>query len=667
MDDGAQAGCIWMPYNLQYSFGFRHWLNYLQYCWFYTVPSAQILLDWYRGCRVGEASNPGPPGTEFIITGQNVCSTNAFLTDGRLQDFQDDVCAFTETAATTATMDRAAKRMMRQRRHMVATEPSGLRHFSDGRICPTKGTADGVMLSCRHPVRALTAPVSPEATESRRIVDAICYSDTGPIYIGGIYGWHQGHPDALAKTDRLLLELAARASTMKIPAVILGDFNHVAQQLPCWEELESKGWSDAAMVQSSRDGVPPGNTYLECSRLDAIIMNRLATMAFTRFWLSPVPEGDHRRTFASFDWSSIPSGIRTWSQSADLRMSDIPAAALRASTPSVLQLAHVDDLCSTGRVSEAWDNWCQAFHHVADTASYDTNGCPLPRRFRGHGAGKFRTIATRDQLPRFGRHGDRPGNVGFTSMLLRQRLRQRRRLEALQAQYKGRDRLAPGDPQRIRVHEAIGATWSAILRSTGFEGGFPLFCKQQLDFLLPEEPSPQVVTELKNVLAAKEGEWRSQTTKYRRQLDKAFFDADWQAGAPKFFSAIRPPGLPPVDSLDVPVQLSVRRLRSVHKGHAIFMLDDDDLQLVRIGSTWRQGEAIGHVASVAEGRVQVRMTAGSFHTGAITAGWVVTAPQAVNRLAAEYWSGYWNAPEAPGMFGWSAAGPPQPIPTSAGF
>ena len=141
MDDGAQAGCFWMPHSNSYSYlGLQHRYNYMQYLWSVATSYACDTFDWYRGQRVGEASNPGPYPTEFTVTGQNICSMNAFLSDGRLQDFQDDICVFTETAATAVTLDRAAKRIMGQRRHMVATGPSALRSFSDGRTCVGKGT-----------------------------------------------------------------------------------------------------------------------------------------------------------------------------------------------------------------------------------------------------------------------------------------------------------------------------------------------------------------------------------------------------------------------------------------------------------------------------------------------------------------------------------------------
>ena len=84
----------------------------------------------YAGFRVGEAKNLGP----LSITGLNVQSLSAFVSDRRVLSSTANVCVFSETAATADVLDGARKLLHSKGQRMVATEACPKRSFSESHL-----------------------------------------------------------------------------------------------------------------------------------------------------------------------------------------------------------------------------------------------------------------------------------------------------------------------------------------------------------------------------------------------------------------------------------------------------------------------------------------------------------------------------------------------------
>ena len=145
----------------------------------------------FLGQRIGEAEKPGP----FTVSGLNVQCLNAFVDDGRFTSSTSDVVVFSETAATNFVNVKACKAARRRKCHYKHGSDVNRRDFVDGRICETKGTAQGVGILSKLPLRNPRQDWDSGIWNSARVVDTIVVTDCGPIRIFGMYGLHQTLPD----------------------------------------------------------------------------------------------------------------------------------------------------------------------------------------------------------------------------------------------------------------------------------------------------------------------------------------------------------------------------------------------------------------------------------------------------------------------------------------
>ncbi|OLQ00466.1 hypothetical protein AK812_SmicGene16871 [Symbiodinium microadriaticum] len=246
----------------------------------------------YHGMRVGEAKNPGPPGC-MRVSGLNVQSLNCFLDDKRILSGQSDLLICSETCATSFVEQKATKILHAAGRHVAFGKAVDKRVFKDGRDCNTKGQAKGVAICSACPIRKCHQPWSDESWSTSRVSDCYILTQNGQVRVFAVYGYRQGFPDFQIKNETLLREVLARASTVDIPCLIVGDLNCDLQSLQIWPDMQQTGWKDAALVQAAWDQDLPDYTFKE-SRLDYILFNAKAASAFRGFNVSAVPETDHR-------------------------------------------------------------------------------------------------------------------------------------------------------------------------------------------------------------------------------------------------------------------------------------------------------------------------------------------------------------------------------------
>ena len=586
--------------------------------------------DPYKGCRVGEAGNPGP----FQVSCLNIQSLNAAVNDAKLTMPTCGLLALTETSATQVGIDKACKMAAAQRCHSFHSRPSKYRNYTRGLRSEARGEATGTWVASSQHVRHLDAPWPEDIWNLARARDSIVYTDMGPIYVACLYGLHQCLPDSYATTDRILECVFRRAEQVQMPAIICGDLNAPLSELTTWESMQARSWVDAAVLQASRDGIPPRNTYKESTRIDYILMNRYATRAFQSFSVSELPVTDHRQLFAEFSWEKITGLETVWKMPADLRHSKVTGDALQAASVPATMLHNFSQSLETDDMDLAFAQWTTAFEYVANRVSLTTLNERLPPTFRGKGRCKFvQRMAAKPYLKK-GRDDTLqldPQDLGVT---FRQRVKQVRRLDAYLAQLRHPHPLPAG-----RCAEAK-RVWQAITTAPGFPKNFPCWCLHELDTCCPLDPPPEYW--LRQLLSQQVPMWRAKARAKQIKETRKTFDDDWTNGGRLSFQALKPATHPPVDAIDRVDQLRVKSYRTRKKGCATFRLPDEDWHMVSIGQVWKQGNAKGFVTSKDGDVICVRVTSGTMRTGYVSAFTTCHDPLQALHLATSYWSGFWN-------------------------
>ena len=591
--------------------------------------------------RVGEASNPGPPSM-MTFSAVNTQSLNSFVDDGRATSTHADVLVFTETAATSYVQQKTLKAVRRAGRHAAFGKPVGKRIFCDHRDCVTKGESQGAAIVSSVPLRASFTKWPANIWESARVADTFIVADGRLILVIAIYGYHQGFQDAQAKNEELLRAAADKASQVKCPALIMGDLNCNIEALVVWDAMKQAGWTDAAALQSTRDGKPVENTFQNTSRLDYILFNDMALPAFQFFSVSAEEESDHKAVHATFQWDNMPKYCTTYRTPKDSSYFGLSAAALQEAYVPARSLHRIRQALEVEDVEEAWNSFCKAFEDAVSFSLESKTGGRPGKLFSGRGSTTFLKQKICQNPPKAARHGEFQPTGDDSTLQLRQRIRQIRRFQAFLGQAKAAT-AALDHEGRHRARQASMETWNSICNAAGFLPSFQQWWYAEHACWFPQGPPDPVVAELMlKTLKEDEVHWRSKQRRDRNALLSTVFSEDWKLGGSKHYSAIRPAGAPKVDSLNVVSDHRILTRRSRRKGSQTCTIVDDDLQMVMVGSTWKQGKAEAQVQSIQGGQIQLRNLRGCFVSGKISQYRPTAHPEHILKAAKDYWSTYWN-------------------------
>ena len=597
---------------------------------------------WYHGIRVGEAKNPGPPG-QMKVRGLNVQLHNSFLDDKGILSGGADILVCSETCATKFVEQKATKMLHSAGRHVAFGRAVDRRTFVDGRLCQTKSKAQGVAICSVCPLRPCHQSWPQEAWQTCRVTDTYVLAQGQQIRVFAVYGYHQGYDDIQIKNETLLRETLSRASTVDMPTLVIGDINCDLQALAVWADMQTTGWQDAAITQSQWDGQPVLPTFKE-SRLDYILFNQKAAPAFCGFSVSELPETDHRSVNATFDWTVLPEWRRTLKMPMDMAKLELPQEAwLNATVPLQSKMA-LDEALQKPGTQEAWNQFCKTFEETVDQAMVVHQGKQLQTKFRGRGCGKFLLQPAHHVAVKPARHGEFSPSGDESTILLRQRIRQIRRLLTYVAQCSRLERGGLSQQATDRLHHAAVATWRAIRGSTGFVPSFQTWWLQEARDEFPLHlPQASYASQMLQVLKDLEPSWRSVCQRHRDSKLTSVFADNWKSGSSMYYQAIKPPGRPKVDSLDIPSHHRIQLARSRQKGPMRCQMLDDDLQCVVVGAVWKQGKATAKVVKIKDGTVFVRKLQGNFSSGDV-AQFVPTAdPRAILHQAGDFWNTFWNS------------------------
>ena len=596
-----------------------------------------MCFDPHVAARIGEAKNPGP----FRISALNIQSLHCALNENKLVFRDNDVLALSETCATTTVLDKASKVSAACGRHAFCSNPVRRRTFKRGTISEGRGESAGVWVSSTMHARSLCLPWPDDIAALCRACDSILYTPNGPVYVACLYGYHQGFPDASPQTDRILEAIFQRSQLLKIPAVVVGDFNSTLENLPVWPMMCERGWCDAAIRHQEATGVEPIPTFKEVSRIDFIIMNDLAKRAFIKYEASEMPVSDHRMISAEFDWQRCQGLATVFKMPRDLMQLGIEGKIFEEARVPITLSTAFESAIDGGSIDDAWTLFTSAMEQVAtNVASIHGQGQGrIPRSFLGKNRCKFIRVNQVAPVPKKGRDDAFQAQIDDCGVKLRQRITQIRRFDAIIAQFQ-----AP-NPLPRRRQQAIADTWNAVLGARGFAPCFASWFIAEVGTPCPlDVPQCNVVRWMREQLACRVPAWRNLYNNTRIRHIRQSFEDDWSKGGKLFHRALKGEQMPPVDAIDRQDILDVQLLRSRTKALISFRPLHEDLQLVSIGQKWLQDQAEGHVSSVEHGVVKLRVVRGKFRSGQVIAATTCHHPEHALQLAADYWSQFWTKP-----------------------
>ena len=215
------------------------------------------------GCRIGEASHPGPGGQRTItsffgdkpeepaFTSEAPPDTCVFAVVNPTSVLNKahafahvgaDVLALSETSAVAQVQKITGKAMHRHgyRLHWGAPVPSHQREFSV-QTC-LRGLAAGVALASRLPSRSSQPGLEKEALETCRLSEAFVRFGALEVRVLTVYGFPLSHLDAREKTEHLLHMVCCRVTQNHVPRIIAGDFNQTLDDLPSGQALLGMGY-----------------------------------------------------------------------------------------------------------------------------------------------------------------------------------------------------------------------------------------------------------------------------------------------------------------------------------------------------------------------------------------------------------------------------------------
>ena len=627
MNDGKQAG-QWPWWD--------NYLNLYEYgidvsCSGYT-PEYKIGFSPYVAERVGEAQNPGP----FRVSALNIQSLHCALDESTLDWGSNDILALSETCATQFVLDKAAKAAAAHGRHVSSSRPVKRRHFKRGTVSEIRGENAGVWLSSTVHIRPIQTVWPDDIAELCRACDAVIYTPKGLFYMACLYGYHQGYTDASPRTDKILQAIYERSQLLRLPAIVVGDFNATLDSLPVWSSMCERGWADAAIVHQERTGQIPGPTYKEISRIDFVIMNDLARRAFIRYDTSEMPVSDHRMISAEFQWDRCQGMSTVYRMPRDLAQLGIEGSKFsEARVPVASQLAF-DWAIAHGSIDDAWSRYLDALEQVASNVVSLQNAGAIPPKYLGKNKCKFVRIQNLGPVIKKGRDDAFQAEVQDCGVQLRQRITQVRRFDAYLAQQR-----ATG-PVSYERSCAMQSTWQAILKASGFRKSFPKWFVNEFETPCPlDPPNENVARWMRGLMADKIPTWRSHYNNTRVRQVRDAFNKDWSKGGRLFHNALRSPSAPAVDAIDRINDITVQLVRARKKGVTSFRLLNDDRHMVSVGQKWTQQGATGYVAGFYNDMVQLRVVSGGFKTGTVSAATTCHDSHDALRIATDFWKSFW--------------------------
>lgn len=427
-------------------------------------------LSHLHGCRIGEASHPGPPADSI-----NFCIVNPTNLVTKHQQFSQlvethdvHVLGLAETTATSHIQLQFATQMKRHGFQTVwsaPVQPQRIRldgHFSN------KGRSGGTAICAKLPLRPCRMVMDPRWNVTTRLVHGIV--QLGPLHIQVfvIYGATSSIPDSQAFTESLVQYAIERSKCIDVPAIFLGDFNMNIHQCQAFGALFDRGYQSLQTIYASKYGVPFPTTCAEATSPDTAVLHPTLLPLVTAVTV------DKAKLFATHDPVIFSLQIPDQAISRTRLISPATWTKLPLNPEEVKQ--HFLDTWTSPSDNTliAWRQ--QVEQGISELLTTQHVTCPilhpttrLPKKYRGRGVApkpKCQPMQAQVKRARAGVY-EPPGEV--TTIQTKRVVTQLRRIQSLRARVRKADRYADS-----RLSDQLQSEWTCILTSQclGYPFGF---------------------------------------------------------------------------------------------------------------------------------------------------------------------------------------------------
>lgn len=217
--------------------------------------------------RIGEAANPGPSESSFILGVANPSGLRSKAPYVTSQMGFGDLWAFSEThlcSRDCASFNAGLKFAQAPFMPLVGGHP----------VPESKSQAGcwkGVGMLARTPVRKIPNDWPPEIQKSSRAMVATTLVDDVWVSGGVVYGEPESHlyPDRLRNTEALLHAVVSTIGYLTTgPRFVAGDWNVNIGELPAFDLLMQAGFRDLQDLAEEPWGIPPLPTCKQKTRKD---------------------------------------------------------------------------------------------------------------------------------------------------------------------------------------------------------------------------------------------------------------------------------------------------------------------------------------------------------------------------------------------------------------
>ena len=413
-----------------------------------------IILLFLVGCRVGEASVPGPPKDPHWSIGVS----NPSGLQGKCHFFSminTDLLAVSETHLSVS-----GRRSFQQ--GLVSSQTGYKSCVTGAPLAPRSDVSDagewsGVAFLSPHPTRAMPVPWPDSLFETGRVQFVSSFWQSFWVFGGVVYGFPSGltHRYAKSRTEAILDFMISHATQSLVgPRFLCGDWNFEPDQLEACGRLRALGWCEVQDLDHIRFGRTPRNTCKHKTRKDHL-------------WLSPELQhwylgldfqdlfADHVTLVAHF--MKQPQQVSRWIWPK----------------PRAVDWTLVPDLdfpvdFSHGSPTEAYTQLWTSRENLAEQSLHDWS---LNQRGRAACFKPIKRTGWPAPLKKGRTHDIQIGFHGFSM----QHVRWTKQLRRLQSYC--RWALATNSQPIDGLHGI--SLWASILRASGFGGNFGMWWKQR--------------------------------------------------------------------------------------------------------------------------------------------------------------------------------------------
>lgn len=439
-------------------------------------------LSPLHACRIGEAENPGPSHIPFKIALINPTSIHNKHED--IHSLQCHAYALSENSAT----QRVQTEMEHKFRGLgikSAWTPPVAPHTACTYDTARRGQASGVSIHSHYPMTQMKLELE-DTIDPTRIVSSVVHIGPWHLNLIAIYGVPSCNPKSKEITDQLLYHAGLHAAKVRLPSLIIGDFNHPPKSLRSMGALTAQGYQTTSEIYQSMYGVPTPSTCRETTCNDQMIvhpdiLHYLHAIQVDKqkifsdhdpvlvtFQLpGEMPKQTcikHPTTWMTFDPSKEYAAIAFDYFAHQKGLPITPQDDMKAAT---LEQA----LIQWTKVAEKSIDWAIRMQHIEDPEKFPTKN--LPKQAKGRA--KTTKIIQKPVVTwlRTACHGQYTPEQSATSVLLKQKVRQVRRLQSLYYRIVKLNHLENGHQDH---HLQVQREWKAILAASGYRPTFAKWC-----------------------------------------------------------------------------------------------------------------------------------------------------------------------------------------------